>query len=145
MIHISSERQLRNNLMPYQFDATVGRIELNLIFLNPFYVSFGKIHSGSELFVTSTGSFKRFESIDRDLKGGDQAPPLQSSSWNITLPELPPQPLRPAPKSPTHRERKKSLDKSSPEKHFDVLRYTCFFFFLIALNFPSIIPSKMCM
>lgn len=74
-------------------------------------------HSGSELLLTSTGSFKRFESIDRDLKGNDQSP-----SWNITIPEIPPQPLRIAPKSPTHRERKKSLEKLSPEKYCDVLR-----------------------
>lgn len=70
--------------------------------------------------MNSTGSFKRFESIDREYKPGDEAP-VQSPSWNITVPEIPPQPLRLAPKSPTFHERKKSPQKHSPETQRFVL------------------------
>lgn len=63
-----------------------------------------QIHSGSELLLNSTGSFKRFDSIDRDFKPNDQTS-LQSPSWSINVSSnLPPQPLRPAPKSPLFRD-----------------------------------------
>lgn len=76
-------------------------------FLTFFGLSPLQIHSGSEFLLNSTGSFKRFDSIDRDYKPVDQ-PPNQSPSWNINIPEIPPQPLRPAPKSPTFKERGQS-------------------------------------
>lgn len=58
-----------------------------------------KITSGSELLLNSTGSFKRFDSIDRDYKADDQT----SLTLNVSTAEnIPPQPLRlaPAPLSP---------------------------------------------
>lgn len=70
--------------------------------------------------MNSNGSFKRFESIDRDYKPVDQTS-AQSPSWNITIPEIPPQPLRPAPASPTHREWEESTE-TSPQKYSEIPR-----------------------
>lgn len=46
--------------------------------------------------LNSTGSFKRFDSIDRDYKPIDQTS-LITTSWNVGGANIPPQPLRPAP------------------------------------------------
>ncbi|GAB0098855.1 uncharacterized protein DMENIID0001_146590 [Sergentomyia squamirostris] len=58
------------------------------------------IQSSSEFLMGSSGSFKRFDSVDRDCKEiqGQQTVPL----WNIAVSnDIPPQPLRPAPTSPS--------------------------------------------
>lgn len=90
-----------------------------LLVLSPTHL---QIQSGSELLLTTSGSFKHFDSIDRDYKPDDQASDQSSTFWNITVPEVPPQPLRPAPKSPTLFERAKSMDKS-PKKYTNVPMY----------------------
>lgn len=62
-----------------------------------------QIHSSSEFLLNSTGSFKHFDSIDRDYGPIDETT-SQSLSWAINIP---PQPLRPAPSpssSPTSNE-----------------------------------------
>ncbi|XP_065083863.1 uncharacterized protein Syt12 [Ochlerotatus camptorhynchus] len=59
------------------------------------------MHSGSEIYLGSTGSFQRFDSVDRDYKpqygqgSGLTVPPWRTSSTEEA--EIPPQPLRPAP------------------------------------------------
>lgn len=96
---------------------------LSLFFASSFSLSFSfQIQSGSELLLTTSGSFKHFDSIDRDYKPDEQPSDQSSTFWNITVPELPPQPLRPAPKSPTLFERAKSMDKS-PKKYTNVPMY----------------------
>uniref|UniRef100_A0A1I8MB26 C2 domain-containing protein n=1 Tax=Musca domestica TaxID=7370 RepID=A0A1I8MB26_MUSDO len=61
------------------------------------------IHSGSELLLSSSGSFKRFDTVDKDSVKNTQH---QNSPKHATTPlwnlgqndlEIPPQPLRPAP------------------------------------------------
>lgn len=79
-----------------------------------------KIPSGSELLINSTGSFKRFDSIDRDYKPFNQAT-INSPSWSIAVPDIPPQPLRPAPplspKSPkSPKQRKSPTERWSPKE-----------------------------
>lgn len=86
-----------------RFDFTEFSTEKTIQFNTQFNLLCWQIHSGSDLLLNSTGSFKRFDSIDRDYKPIDQTS-LQSPSWTITVPEIPPQPLRPAPKSPTFRD-----------------------------------------
>lgn len=58
-----------------------------------------QIQSSTEFLVGSSGSFKRFDSVDRECKEiqGQQSVPL----WNIPINDIPPQPLRPAPTSPS--------------------------------------------
>lgn len=53
-------------------------------------------HSNSDIILGSTGSFKRFDSIDRDYKQMGQSS-VASPTWNIPGTDIPPQPLRPAP------------------------------------------------
>ncbi|XP_061386086.1 uncharacterized protein LOC133320998 [Musca vetustissima] len=61
------------------------------------------IHSGSELLLSSSGSFKRFDTVDKDsLKNTQhQNSPKHATTplWNLAQNdlEIPPQPLRPAP------------------------------------------------
>ncbi|XP_073834004.1 synaptotagmin 12 [Musca autumnalis] len=61
------------------------------------------IHSGSELLLSSSGSFKRFDTVDKDsLKNTQhQNSPKHATTplWNLGQNdlEIPPQPLRPAP------------------------------------------------
>lgn len=82
-----------------------------------------KIHSGSEILLSSTGSFKRFDSIDHDYKEIHQTS-LTSPTWNVPVPDIPPQPLRPAP-APSTKENKRFLDKSVKQQ-----RYRIFHIFL---------------
>ncbi|XP_055615637.1 uncharacterized protein LOC129761854 [Toxorhynchites rutilus septentrionalis] len=71
------------------------------------------MHSGSEIFLGSTGSFQRFDSVDRDCKPQyGQGSGLTVPSWrtsSIEESEIPPQPLRPA---PSPKEPKLSRDKA---------------------------------
>lgn len=46
--------------------------------------------------LSSSGSFKRFESIDHDYRNEGQTS-LISPTWNLAVGDIPPQPLRPAP------------------------------------------------
>ncbi|XP_037921142.1 uncharacterized protein LOC119657996 isoform X1 [Hermetia illucens] len=55
-----------------------------------------QIHSGSDFLLSSSGSFKRFDSIDRDYKQVGQSS-LTLPAWNLPQNDIPPQPLRPAP------------------------------------------------
>ncbi|XP_058127318.1 uncharacterized protein LOC131291004 [Anopheles ziemanni] len=69
------------------------------------------MHSGSEILLGSTGSFQRFDSVDRDYK--PQYGPrsgISFPSWRNSTeePDIPPQPLRPA---PSPREAKLSREK----------------------------------
>jgi hypothetical protein len=65
-----------------------------------------QVHSGSEILLGSTGSFKRFDSVDRDYRPQQQQfgqTTVPTPPWSKSVePEsdIPPQPLRPAP-SPT--------------------------------------------
>uniref|UniRef100_A0A8D8CVC2 Synaptotagmin-12 n=1 Tax=Culex pipiens TaxID=7175 RepID=A0A8D8CVC2_CULPI len=83
------------------------------------------MHSGSEILLGSTGSFQRFDSVDRDYKPpyGHHAhqqgtnltvPPWRTSSTEES--EIPPQPLRPAP-SPREPKltREKAIQKQTSE------------------------------
>ncbi|XP_055912312.1 uncharacterized protein LOC129946221 [Eupeodes corollae] len=54
------------------------------------------IHSGSDFLLSSSGSFKRFDSVDRDCKDIGQNT-THMPLWNIPQSDIPPQPLRPAP------------------------------------------------
>lgn len=81
-----------------------------------------QIPSGSEFLLNPSGSFKRFESIDRDYKPIGQTS-LSSSPvppWDGDTHNIPPQPLRPAPPSPTLKENKfvfeHASSSSSPER-----------------------------
>ena len=60
-----------------------------------------QIHSGSELLLSSSGSFKRFDTVDKESCKNTQNSPKHATTplWNIsqTESEIPPQPLRPAP------------------------------------------------
>lgn len=77
-----------------------------------------KIHSGSDILLSSNGSFKRFESIDHDYKEVGQTS-LTSPTWNLPAPDIPPQPLRPAPApAPSTKERKKSIEKTIKQQRF---------------------------
>lgn len=95
---------------------------LNSIMCNRSYIRYflvlllSKIRSGSNFLLSSTGSFKRFDSVDRDCKqeegGGSAAArfsPAPSNTttsavsplWNLPgIVEIPGQPLRPAPSPP---------------------------------------------
>ncbi|XP_058063248.1 uncharacterized protein LOC131213256 [Anopheles bellator] len=70
------------------------------------------MRSGSEILLGSTGSFRRFDSVDRDYR--PQYGPVPSATavppWHRSTddPDIPPQPLRPA---PSPREAKMSRDK----------------------------------
>ncbi|XP_055844034.1 uncharacterized protein LOC129910627 [Episyrphus balteatus] len=55
------------------------------------------IHSGSDFLLSSSGSFKRFDSVDRDCKDLGQNTTSHMPLWNIPQSDIPPQPLRPAP------------------------------------------------
>ncbi|EAT37121.1 AAEL010851-PA [Aedes aegypti] len=78
------------------------------------------MHSGSEIYLGSTGSFQRFDSVDRDYKpqygqgSGLTVPPWRTSSTEEA--EIPPQPLRPAP-SPKEPKltREKAIHKQTSE------------------------------
>lgn len=65
-----------------------------------YYVSntlLPQIRSGSDFLLSSTGSFKRFDSVDRDCKQQEAV----SSLWsNLPAAQIPGQPLRPAPSPP---------------------------------------------
>lgn len=54
------------------------------------------IPSGSDFLLSSSGSFKRFDSVDRDCKDLGQNT-THMPLWNIPQSDIPPQPLRPAP------------------------------------------------
>ncbi|KAG5684125.1 hypothetical protein PVAND_013369 [Polypedilum vanderplanki] len=54
------------------------------------------VQSGSEILLGSTGSFKRFESVDRSTYEGELVAPMPTPPWS-TDETIPPQPLRPAP------------------------------------------------
>lgn len=58
------------------------------------------MHSESSIFLTSTGSFKRFESVDREYNPQESQKTSTTPPWNVSNKEvdIPPQPLRPAPK-----------------------------------------------
>ena len=86
-----------------------------------------QVHSGSEIILGSTGSFKRFESVDRE-------PPQQPQFGQATIPtpppwqvdeKIPPQPLRPAP-SPTSKTRPSSMKHQHVMKQQRYLAKTCF-------------------
>lgn len=58
-----------------------------------------QVHSGSEILLGSTGSFKRFDSVDhhtydKEFVFGQTT--LSTPPWTIDE-KIPPQPLRPAP------------------------------------------------
>jgi hypothetical protein len=61
------------------------------------------VHSGSDILLGSTGSFRRFESVDRNSNDNVVCENIYGQSALITPPwsclsdEIPPQPLRPAP------------------------------------------------
>lgn len=74
-----------------------------------------KIPSGSEFLINPSGSFKRFDSIDRDYKPLNQTSST-SPSWSLVAPNIPPQPLRPAPAPISPKERKSPAEKS-PKQH----------------------------
>lgn len=62
-----------------------------------FYMQ--QVQSGSDILLGSTGSFKRFESVDRPSAYDGElvaAMPMHTSPW-ATDESIPPQPLRPAP------------------------------------------------
>lgn len=61
-------------------------------------IPFFQIPSGSDFLLSSTGSFKRFDSVDRECKQQDQ--PSTSPLWNLPANSIPGQPLRPAPSPP---------------------------------------------
>ncbi|XP_052869980.1 uncharacterized protein LOC128275470 [Anopheles cruzii] len=67
------------------------------------------MRSGSEILLGSTGSFRRFDSVDRDYRpqvpSATAVPPWHRSTDD---PDIPPQPLRPA---PSPREAKVTRDK----------------------------------
>lgn len=73
-----------------------------------------QIPSGSEFLLNSTGSFKRFESIDRDYKPIEQT--SLTSPWNTGAQDIPPQPLRPAPLSPTLKGKEHAVDNSTSKQ-----------------------------
>lgn len=65
--------------------------------MNLFIVQ--QVHSGSDILLGSTGSFKRFDSVDRNAHEGDLVygqTTLSNPPW-MTDESIPPQPLRPAP------------------------------------------------
>lgn len=57
-----------------------------------------QVHSDSDIHLDSTGSFKRFDSVDRDFKITLATTSLMGE-WNSYEEDssIPPQPLRPAP------------------------------------------------
>lgn len=58
-----------------------------------------QVHSGSDILLGSTGSFKRFDSVDRNAHEGELVygqTTLSNPPW-IVEESIPPQPLRPAP------------------------------------------------
>ncbi|CAG9802602.1 unnamed protein product [Chironomus riparius] len=54
------------------------------------------VQSGSDILLGSTGSFKRFESVDRSTYEGELVSAMPTPPW-ATDESIPPQPLRPAP------------------------------------------------
>lgn len=69
-----------------------GRVSLTVTVLQ-------QVHSGSDILLGSTGSFKRFDSVDRNAHEGDLVygqTTLSTPPWT-TDEAIPPQPLRPAP------------------------------------------------
>lgn len=59
-----------------------------------------QVHSGSDILLGSTGSFKRFESVDRNVHEGEVnygQSTLISTPWTTDKNPIPPQPLRLAP------------------------------------------------
>lgn len=62
-------------------------------------ITMQQVHSGSDILLGSTGSFKRFDSVDRNAHEGDLVygqTTLSNPPW-MTDESIPPQPLRPAP------------------------------------------------
>ena len=55
-----------------------------------------QVQSGSDILLGSTGSFKRFESVDRSTYEGELVSAMPTPPWT-TDESIPPQPLRPAP------------------------------------------------
>lgn len=55
-----------------------------------------QVHSGSDILLGSTGSFKRFDSVDRNAYEGELVASMQTPPWTNEE-QIPPQPLRPAP------------------------------------------------
>lgn len=55
-----------------------------------------QVQSGSDILLGSTGSFKRFESVDRSTYEGELVSAMPTPPW-ATDESIPPQPLRPAP------------------------------------------------
>lgn len=85
------------------FNANGYLVRIEDQFLSFFFLIFFFIlflfqipHSNSDIILGSTGSFKRFDSIDRDYKQMGQSS-VASPTWNIPGTDIPPQPLRPAP------------------------------------------------
>ncbi|XP_058445065.1 uncharacterized protein LOC131426385 [Malaya genurostris] len=77
------------------------------------------MHSGSDILLGSTGSFQRFDSVDRDYKPQQHGQGLSVPAWrtiSIEESEIPPQPLRPAP-SPKEPKlvREKAIQKQTSE------------------------------
>nr|XP_029711446.1 uncharacterized protein LOC115256682 [Aedes albopictus] len=94
--------------------------KLNLSKMRLYNANGYLMHSGSEIYLGSTGSFQRFDSVDRDYKpqygqgSGLTVPPWRTSSTEEA--EIPPQPLRPAP-SPKEPKltREKAIHKQTSE------------------------------
>ncbi|XP_037932936.1 probable serine/threonine-protein kinase DDB_G0276461, partial [Teleopsis dalmanni] len=64
-----------------------------------FHANGYMIHSGSDFLLSTSGSFKRFDTVDKD-DHNYSGPPLQTTPlWNLPQTDcnIPPQPLRPAP------------------------------------------------
>lgn len=69
-----------------------GNIKVTIIFMQ-------QVHSGSDILLGSTGSFKRFDSVDRNAHEGELVygqTTLSNPPWMVEE-SIPPQPLRPAP------------------------------------------------
>lgn len=61
-------------------------------------VSSAQIHSDSDIQLDATGSFKRFDPVDKDFKMTYATTSLGGINWgNEDKSDIPPQPLRPAP------------------------------------------------
>lgn len=78
-----------------------------------------QVQSGSDILLGSTGSFKRFESVDRQSAYDSElvpAVPMPTPPW-ATDESIPPQPLRPAPLPLAN---KMKSNKNSPSTHATV-------------------------
>ncbi|XP_035788462.1 flocculation protein FLO11-like [Anopheles albimanus] len=79
--------------------------KLNLSKMRLYNANGYLMHSGSEILLGSTGSFRRFDSVDRDYKpqyqgSGPGGGAVVVPPWRHSIEEpdtIPPQPLRPAP------------------------------------------------